>query len=66
MAFSRRQPGVSVPASDPYALSVGGTSLGLGQAKQRLFETGWSNDDAYCSGVSGRTRASVVTPPAAA
>ncbi len=24
-----------------------GRSLGLGQDKQRLFETGWSNDDAY-------------------
>jgi subtilase family serine protease len=48
MAFSSGDsPGVSVPAADPYALSVGGTTLGVGQQNQRLFETGWSNDDAY-------------------
>lgn len=48
MAFSSGDsPGVSVPAADPYALSVGGTTLGLGRQNQRLFETGWSNDDAY-------------------
>jgi subtilase family serine protease len=37
-------PGISVPADDPYATAVGGTSLGLGQSGQRLFETGWSNE----------------------
>ncbi|MBO0802689.1 MAG: S8/S53 family peptidase [Nocardiopsaceae bacterium] len=42
-------PGVSVPASDPYSLSVGGTTLGIGASGNRLFETGWSNDDAYKS-----------------
>ncbi|QGN33738.1 S8 family serine peptidase [Microlunatus sp. Gsoil 973] len=36
-------PGVFVPASDPFAISVGGTSLGIGARNQRLFETGWSN-----------------------
>lgn len=40
-------PGVSVPADDPYATAVGGTSLGLGQTGQRLFETGWSNESLY-------------------
>jgi subtilase family serine protease len=37
-------PGVSVPASDPYALAVGGTSLAINANNQRTFETGWSND----------------------
>lgn len=35
-------PGVEAPASDPYAIAVGGTTLGIGQARNRLFETGWS------------------------
>jgi subtilase family serine protease len=35
--------GVQMPASDPYATAVGGTSLGLGKNGNRLFETGWSN-----------------------
>lgn len=34
--------GVVMPSDDPYAISVGGTSLGLGAKNQRLFETGWS------------------------
>ena len=38
-------PGISVPASDPYSTAVGGTTLGLGQGNTRLFETGWSDDD---------------------
>lgn len=42
-------PGVSVPASDPYSLAVGGTTLGIGASGNRLFETGWSNDDAELS-----------------
>jgi subtilase family serine protease len=29
-------------AGDPYAILVGGTSLGIGRHDQRLFETGWS------------------------
>jgi subtilase family serine protease len=35
-------PGVEAPASDPYAIAVGGTTLGIGRARNRLFETGWS------------------------
>ena len=38
--------GVETP-DDPFAILVGGTSLGIGKNNQRLFETGWS------SGLSG-------------
>lgn len=34
--------GVEAPSSDPFAIGVGGTTLGLGRTKNRLFETGWS------------------------
>jgi subtilase family serine protease len=34
--------GVSAPSSDPYAIAVGGTTLGIGKTGSRLFETGWS------------------------
>jgi len=34
--------GVDSPSSDPYAIAVGGTSLGIGASNNRLFETGWS------------------------
>lgn len=34
--------GLAVPASDPYATAVGGTTLGIGHDHPRLFETGWS------------------------
>ncbi len=34
--------GVYEPASDPDAISVGGTTLGIGKHGSRLFETGWS------------------------
>jgi len=43
-------PGISVPASDPYSLSVGGTTVGLGAHNNRIFETGWSNNDAELDG----------------
>jgi subtilase family serine protease len=33
--------GVETP-DDPFAILVGGTSLGIGRHDQRLFETGWS------------------------
>jgi len=36
--------GVEPPASDPFAITVGATTLGLGKANNRLFETGWSTD----------------------
>ncbi|GAB3921574.1 S53 family peptidase [Microlunatus endophyticus] len=38
-------PGLSQPADDSLAISVGGTSLGIGAKDQRLFETGWSNEE---------------------
>jgi subtilase family serine protease len=34
--------GVETPSSDPYAVAVGGTTLGIGKTSNRLFETGWS------------------------
>ena len=34
--------GVDAPADDPFATAIGGTTLGLGQTGNRLFETGWS------------------------
>jgi subtilase family serine protease len=34
--------GVLEPSIDPDAIAVGGTTLGVGAAGQRLFETGWS------------------------
>ncbi|WEO99559.1 protease pro-enzyme activation domain-containing protein [Streptomyces sp. FXJ1.172] len=37
-------PGLTVTDSDPYAVAVGGTSLGIGAADHRVFETGWSDD----------------------
>jgi subtilase family serine protease len=35
--------GVHSPSSDPFAIAVGGTTLGIGKKNNRLFETGWSN-----------------------
>jgi subtilase family serine protease len=35
------RPGVETP-DDPFAVLVGGTSLGIGKNNKRLFETGWS------------------------
>ena len=34
--------GTEAPSSDPFAISVGGTTLGIGSTNNRLFETGWS------------------------
>jgi subtilase family serine protease len=34
--------GVETPSSDPFAIAVGGTSVGIGKTNNRLFETGWS------------------------
>jgi subtilase family serine protease len=36
-------PGIAIPASDPYSIAVGGTTLGIGAADNRVFETGWSD-----------------------
>jgi subtilase family serine protease len=48
-------PGVNMPSSDPFATAVGGTSLGIGAAGQRLFETGWSDAEAFPNGPSWET-----------
>jgi len=58
-------PGLNVTGSDPYATAVGGTTLGIGAANNRVFETGWSDDtgfldngtwtDAGISGAGGGT-----------
>jgi subtilase family serine protease len=42
--------GVLSPSDDPYAIAVGGTTLGIGQTNNRLFETGWSTDIAFLNG----------------
>ena len=34
--------GVLEPSIDPFAIAVGGTTLGIGKGGNRLFETGWS------------------------
>jgi subtilase family serine protease len=34
--------GVLSPSDDPFAIAVGGTTLGIGKAGRRMFETGWS------------------------
>ena len=36
-------PGLNVTNSDPDATAVGGTTLGIGAANNRVFETGWSD-----------------------
>jgi subtilase family serine protease len=42
--------GVYEPASDPNAIAVGGTTLGIGKGGSRLFETGWSDGISILSG----------------
>ena len=37
--------GLGSPSDSPYAISVGGTSLGIGHHLNRLFETGWSTGE---------------------
>jgi subtilase family serine protease len=44
--------GVETPSSDPDAIGVGGTTLGIGQANNRLFETGWSSSLYFLFGKS--------------
>jgi subtilase family serine protease len=36
-------PGLEAPSNDPFATSVGGTTVGIGKAGQDLFTTGWSD-----------------------
>ncbi len=44
--------GVETPSSDPFAIAVGGTTLGISKAGGRLFETGWSTGESVLSGNS--------------
>jgi subtilase family serine protease len=44
--------GVYEPASDPDAIAVGGTTLGIGKGGSRLFETGWSEGLSLLNGKS--------------
>jgi subtilase family serine protease len=44
--------GVYEPASDPDAIAVGGTTLGIGKGGTRLFETGWSEGISLLNGRS--------------
>jgi subtilase family serine protease len=37
------------PASSPWVTAVGGTSLGIGQANNRVLETGWGTSDYSCN-----------------
>jgi subtilase family serine protease len=39
--------GVFMPSSDPNAVGVGGTTLGIGKGRTRLFETGWSTSVSF-------------------
>jgi subtilase family serine protease len=39
--------GVEAPSSDPYAIGVGGTTLGIGRTGNHLFETGWSTGESF-------------------
>jgi subtilase family serine protease len=36
--------GNGAPTTDPFAIGVGGTTLGIGKTGHRIFETGWSTD----------------------
>jgi subtilase family serine protease len=46
--------GVDEPSADPWAISVGGTTLGISRTNQRLFETGWSTGLSFLEKVSGK------------
>jgi subtilase family serine protease len=47
---SSDSPGIAAPSDDPYAIAVGGTSLGIGRDGRRLFETGWSDGQLLLEG----------------
>jgi subtilase family serine protease len=36
--------GVLSPSDDPFAIAIGGTTLGIGHRLNRLFDTGWSTE----------------------
>jgi subtilase family serine protease len=42
------------PSADPWAISVGGTTLGISKTNGRLFETGWSTGYSLLVHVNGK------------
>jgi subtilase family serine protease len=48
---------VDFPADLPYVTAVGGTSVGIGERGNRLFEYGWQNDYSPLSGTTWGTPA---------
>ena len=46
--------GVLEPSADPWAVGVGGTTLGISKTDRRLFETGWSTGFSLLVKVSGK------------
>jgi subtilase family serine protease len=46
--------GVEEPSADPWAIGVGGTTLGISKTNQRLFETGWSTGLSLLVQVNGK------------
>jgi subtilase family serine protease len=44
--------GTESPSTDPFAVSIGGTTLGISKANKRLFETGWSTGESIQQGNS--------------
>jgi subtilase family serine protease len=42
--------GTQTPSNDPFAIAVGGTTLGIGRHDNRLFETGWSTGTSVLQG----------------
>ncbi len=56
--------GILLPSSDPFAIAVGGTTLGIGKTSNRLFETGWSTGASVIKNGEWVCRARTA-PPAA-
>jgi subtilase family serine protease len=46
--------GVLEPSADPWAISVGGTTLGISKTNSRLFETGWSTGFSLLTKANGK------------
>jgi subtilase family serine protease len=46
--------GVEEPSADPWAIGVGGTTLGISKSNTRLFETGWSTGFSQLENVNGK------------
>jgi subtilase family serine protease len=42
--------GVEAPSDNPFAIAVGGTTLGIGKTDNYLFQTGWSTGQSFLIG----------------